>query len=164
MKRLTLPIPLLATAVLLAGCFGYTTEPLHRTSVRTVAVPIFQSDEFRRGLEMEFTKELIRMIELRTPYKVTSEERADTVITGKIVDLREGVLTEDDRDNASVIQTSLYVDYRWKDLRTGRILRSGRPHQAYPYAPVEGQTLRSSTTFAIRKLAEKIVEDMEEDW
>ncbi len=164
MKRLKLPILLLATAAVLAGCLGYTTEPLHRTSVRTVAVPIFQSDEFRRGLEMEFTKELVRMIELRTPYKVTSEEHADTVITGKIVDLREGILTEDSRDNATVIQTSLYVDYRWKDLRTGRILRSGRPHQAYPYAPVEGQTLRSSTTFAIRKLAEKIVEDMEEDW
>ena len=164
MKRLKLPIPLLATAAVLAGCLGYTTEPLHRTSIRTVAVPIFQSDEFRRGLEMEFTKELIRMIELRTPYKVTSEEHADTVITGKIVDLLEGILTEDARDNATEIQTSLYVDYRWKDLRTGQILRSGRPHQAYPYAPVEGQTLRSSTTFAIRKLAEQIVEDMEEDW
>jgi len=164
MKTLRVLIPLIAVTGLLTGCLGYTTDPLHRTDIKTVAVPIFQSDEFRRGLEMEFTRELIRLIELRTPYKVTSEERADTVITGKIVDLREGVLTEDDRDNATEIQTTLYVQYQWKDLRTGQVLRSGHPHQASPYAPVEGQTLRSSTTYAIRKLAERVIEDMEQDW
>ena len=164
MKTLRVLIPLIAVTGLLSGCLGYTTDPLHRMDVKTVAVPIFQSDEFRRGLEFEFTKELIRLIELRTPYKVTSQEHADTVITGKIVDLQEGVLTEDDRDNATVIQTTLYVQYQWKDLRTGQVIRTGYPHQAYPYAPVEGQTLRSSTTYAIRKLAERVIEDMEKDW
>jgi len=164
MKTPRVLIPLIAVAGLLAGCLGYTTDPLHRTTIQTVAVPIFQSDEFRRGLEFEFTQELIRLIELRTPYKVTSEEHADTVITGKIVDLQEGILTEDTRDNATEIQTTLYLQYQWKDLRTGQVLRSGTPRQASPYAPVEGQTLRSSTAFAIRKLAERVVEDMEKDW
>ncbi|MBN2582408.1 MAG: hypothetical protein JXL80_05020 [Planctomycetes bacterium] len=147
----------------LAGC-GYSTDALHRTDIRTVAVPIFQSDEFRRGLEMELTEELKKMIELRTPYKIVNEEHADTIISGRIIDLRENVMTEDDRDRATEIQTSLYVHYEWKDLRSGQVLHTGSPKVAWYYAPRERQTLRSATTMTIRKMAETIIEDMESDW
>lgn len=154
---------LVASALLTAGC-GYSTEGLHRTDVKTVAVPIFQSSEFRRGLEYEMTRELIRMIELRTPYKVTQKETADSELTGTVVDLAETVVAQDDHDNVTEAQVTLHVTYEWKDLRTGLRLK-GRPlHYAWHFAASERQTLRSAQTTAIRKLAELIVEDMENDW
>src|SRR5262245_45600048 len=47
---------------------GYSTKPLHDTEIRTVRVPIFENRTFRRGLEFDLTKEVIRQIEQKTPY------------------------------------------------------------------------------------------------
>jgi len=155
---------LLASVAAATGCAGYTTDSLHPADVRTVAVPVFQSSEFRRGLEVELTRELVRMIELRTPYKVTQKETADTILTGTVVDLKETAVSRDDDDNVIESDATLYVTYEWKDLRTGT-KRSGRPlHYAWHFAASEQQTLRSAQTTAIRKLAEMIVEDMEKNW
>jgi hypothetical protein len=150
-------------AMLLTGC-GYTAESLHPAGIRTVAVPIFQNKDFRRGLEDDLTKELVKAIELRTPYKVTTQERADTVIIGTIDSFSESVLTQDNRDNITEVQMSMYITYQWKDLRTGRVIHSGAPMQSWYYASKEGQTLRSATSTAVQRLAERIVEDMEKDW
>ena len=57
------------TALVVGGC-GYSNAPLHRTDVKTVSVPIFASKEFRRNLEFGLTSDLVKCIELRTPYKV----------------------------------------------------------------------------------------------
>jgi len=163
MNRLIMLTTAAVACAALTGC-GYSTDALHRTDIRTVAVPVFQSDEFRRGIEMELTEELKKLIELRTPYKIVNEDHADTILTGRITDLQESVMTEDDRDRATEIQTSLNVQYEWKDLRSGQVLRAGVPTVSWYYAPAERQTLRSSTTMAIRKLAERIIEDMETNW
>ncbi len=63
-RAMTVALALLAGSI--CGC-GYTTRALHRTDVRTVAVPIFESRSFRRGIEYELTRELINLIELRYP-------------------------------------------------------------------------------------------------
>lgn len=163
MKTCIAAIAMCVALAALSGC-GYTTAGLHRTDVQTVAVPTFQSREFRRGLEQELTRELVRMIELRTPYKVTSQERADTIIEGQVIDLAEQVLAEDDDDVVTEGQVTLRISFRWKDLRTGKIIREGQPHQTWHFAVSEDQTLRSAQTMATRKLAERIVELMEEPW
>jgi hypothetical protein len=154
---------LLLAAGACAGC-GYTTESPHPANIRTVAVPIFQSKTFRRGLEFELTQELIKMIETRTPYKVTSKERADTIITGRIDSLVESILTEDERANSTETQVAMAVSFEWKDLRTGKIIKAGAPQQSWYYAPAEHQTYRSASTTAIHHTAEAIVEMMEKDW
>jgi len=161
--RARLVAALVLVAGTLTGC-GYTTSSLHPTEISTVAIPIFQSSEFRRGLEYELTRELVNLVELRTPYKVTSQERADSLLTGRVLGLQQTVVTEDEDDVTTEAQVTLQVAYEWKDLRTGKVIRSGRPHYAWYYATSEAQTLRSAQTTAIRRLAEAIVEDMEEDW
>lgn len=163
MKTRAMLVALVLVVGTLAGC-GYTTSSLHPAGIRTVAIPIFQSSEFRRGLEYELTRELVNLVELRTPYKVTSQERADSLLSGTVLNLQQTVLTEDEDDVTTEAQVTLQVVYEWKDLRTGKVIRSGRPHYAWYYATSEGQTLRSAQTTAIRKLAEAIVEDMEEEW
>ena len=155
------------SAALVAGCGGYSMESLHRTDVRTVAVPIFASREFRRELEFELSKELVKMIEMRTPYKVVQDRtRADTELRGEIIDLRAPVLTEDVRsDSPTDIEVTVSCWFEWKDLRTGEMLaRQPNLQATASYAVAIGETLDSATTEALRRLAERIVEAMEKDW
>ena len=156
----------LAAALLAGGC-GYSTKPLHRTDVRTVAVSIFASKEFRRELEFELTRQLVKMIELRTPYKVVHDpERADTQLRGEVLDLRAPVLTEDpDTDRPQNIEVTLSCWFEWKDLRTGQVLkRRDRISGSATYAEAVNETQDSATFEAAKRLAERIVEAMERDW
>ena len=160
-------VVLALSAALVAGCGGYSTESLHRTDVRTVAVPIFASHEFRRELEFELSKELVKMIEMRTPYKVVQDQtRADTELRGEILDLQAPVLAEDVRSDSPIaIEVTVSCWFEWKDLRTGEMLAQRPNLQASAsYAVAIGENLDSATTEALRRLAERIVEAMEKDW
>src|SRR5262249_16212598 len=53
---------------------GYTSRPNYDTSIRTVYVPIFKNQSFRRGLEFDLTRAVIREIQAKTPYRVVSNE------------------------------------------------------------------------------------------
>ena len=150
-----------------AGCAGYSTAPLHRTDVHTVAIPIFASREFRRELEFELSKELVQMIEMRTPYKVVQDRtRADTELRGEVMDLLSPVLGEDvSTDSPIDVEVTVSCWFEWKDLRTGEMLAKRDDLRATAsYAVAAGETLDSATTEALRRLAERIVEAMEKDW
>ncbi len=157
---------LCTAAVLAAGC-GYSMQPLHRGDVQTVAVPIFSSKDFRRELEFGLTRQVVKFIELRTPYKVVHDrKRADTELRGEISWLRTSVLSEDtDTDQPQDLQVAITCWFEWKDLRTGEILkRRERITGAATYAGAVGETPDSATVEATRRLAERIVEAMEKDW
>lgn len=166
MKRASLLILTLALAASAVGC-GYSMAPLHRTDVKTVAVNIFASKEFRRELEFELTRQLVKYIELRTPYKVVHDpKRADTELRGEVLNLYAPVLTEDvDTDDPNDIQVSLSCWFEWKDLRTGEVLkRRDRISASATYATAVNETLDSATFEASSRLAERIVEAMEKEW
>ncbi len=77
---------LLLTVASLAGCqstghvsiFGYSTRPNYDECIRTVHVPIFENNTFRRGLEYDLTRAVIREIEQKTPFKVVSDRTGPT--------------------------------------------------------------------------------------
>ena len=166
MKRTVTLILMTALAWTLGGC-GYSMQPLHRTDVRTVAVSIFASKELRRELEFELTRQLVKFIELRTPYKVVHDpKRADTELRGEVLYLHAPVLTEDtDTDNPSDIEVILTCWFEWKDLRTGEVLRrEDNISGSATYAMAVNETLDSATFEASSRLAERIVEAMEKEW
>jgi len=157
---------ILAAGGVAGGC-GYSSQSLHRTDVRTIAVPIFASKEFRREVEFEVSKALVKMIEDRTPYQVVhSPERADTELRGEILELTSPVLSENvDTDSPQDVQVTISCWFEWKDLRTGKVLvRREYVGASATYAVAVGQTLDSATTEAARRLAERIVEYMESDF
>ena len=78
--RLARFLGLLLGLVAISGCAGYQLgiDSLYRPDVKTVHVPIFQSDSYRRGLGEQLTEAVVKQIESRTPYKVVSASDADT--------------------------------------------------------------------------------------
>jgi hypothetical protein len=71
------------------GLLGYHAEELFPEQYQTVAVDIFDNRTFFQGVEFDLTEALVKEIELRTPYKVVANDRADTVITGTIHTVRQ---------------------------------------------------------------------------
>jgi hypothetical protein len=167
------PVPFfVAVLVSLAGC-GYMVGSIYGPEVRTVEVPIFQNDTFRRGIEYQLTEAVQREIQSRTPYRLAKGPGTDTRLTGRIVDVRKDVLGETNFDDPRELQVSYAIRVTWEDLRSGRLLASEDvPIQtdALPlvgqaeFAPEVGQSLATATNDAVNRLAARIVNMMEVPW
>jgi hypothetical protein len=134
--------PLFVGALALCGCesaghfsvLGYTTRPNYDEGIRTIHVPIFENVTFRRGLEYDLTRAVIREIEQKTPYKVVSDRcRADTELSGTILAANKNLLNRNQLNEVREAETVVTASLIWKDLRTGEILsRPGQPPNVYP--------------------------------
>lgn len=162
-------------ATLSAGCGyqsasstpgGYTWGSLYRQDIKTVAVPIFTSKSFHRGVEFQLGKALVQQIESTTPYKVVPAERADTVLEGQIVDVGLNTVSSDNR--TAIPQEQLYrvtVNFVWKDLRSGKVLVERRNfEQTTTFYPTLGEGRYVGSQSAAEQLARGIVQELQNDW
>ncbi|MBI4579077.1 MAG: hypothetical protein HY718_05200 [Planctomycetes bacterium] len=152
-------------AALLAGC-GYSNQPLYRESVRSVYVEMFHSKEFRRGIEFQLTEAVRKAIDRSTPYRNAPQARADTVLEGEILDWREtAVGTDPITDRAVKNVGTLSIRYRWKDVRTGKLLVD-RPLTVTTsdYVRLAGEQSFDAYGLAVDQMARKVVESMETPW
>jgi len=158
-------LSLLAGAVLACGC-GYTSESLHPLTVRTVYVEMFQSREFRRGIEFQLTEALRKEINVSTPYTNAAPEKADTILSGEVLEWRESSLGWDPISlRPREMAATLIIRYRWKDVRTGKLLRD-RPRfvSTVTYVPPTDETIYQGRSDAVSRMAREIVGDMENSW
>jgi hypothetical protein len=191
LRRTLLFLPAL---LLLQGCewdgnftlLGYSTCPNYSISIHTVRVPIFKNVTYRRGVEFDLTRAVIREIEAKTPYKVVGEGcTADTELTGKIVALNKNVINRNQQNEVREAETALAVEVVWRDLRSGEILSNPKPGpgaappppanaSAGPppvvvssigdFIPELGQSITTAQQQNVDRLAIQIVSMMEKPW
>ncbi|MDX1945114.1 MAG: LPS assembly lipoprotein LptE [Pirellulaceae bacterium] len=167
---------LLATALVSAtGCAGYQLgqRSLYRPDIRTVHVPIAQSDSLRRNLGERLTEQVVKAIELKTPYKVVGPDEADSVLTIRLASENKRVIAENRFDEPRDIEAEFFVQMSWVDRRGDVIMNSGgipvQPlllnlSQAANFVPEGGQSLATAHQEAIFRLADEIVGQMELRW
>lgn len=163
-------------ALLITGCSGYQlgNGTLYRGDIRTVYVPMFESDSLRRNLGERLTEAVVKEIETKTPYKVLSDpSRADSVLTGKIVSEQKRVLAENRNDEPRDVETNLVVTVSWMDRQglamspnaTISLAQQGfSVSQAADYIPEAGQSVSTAQQEAIQRIAKQIVSQMEAPW
>ena len=160
------------TLAQMTGC-GYTLGNGFSPDIKTVSVPTFENDTFRRGLEFQLTESVQKEIQNRTPYRLARGMDADTRLTGRIVQVRKDVLGENNNDDPRQLQFSIMVRVTWENLRTGEILAKQEvpvAPEAIPlltqagFAPELGQSQASATQIAIDQMARKIINMMETPW
>lgn len=158
-------------ALLVIGCSGgddrgYRWESLYREDIQTVAVPIFANKDFERGVEFRLTQALVQQIEGRTPYKVVARSDADTILEGEIVRVLSDPISLELRSAQPQEQLyTLVVNFTWKDLRTGQIIRQRKNfEQSTPYYPTLGEGDFFGRQDAVEKLAVAIVQELEASW
>jgi hypothetical protein len=163
---------LLSAALLTSGC-GYVVGSAFAPDIRSVHVPTFTSDSFRRGVELQLTEAVQKQIQMRTPYRLTSAQSADTRLSGHIVEIRKDVLGETINDDPRELQFSLAVEVTWEDVRSGAVLAQQRIPLApdtvqliahADFAPELGHSRATATHDVVHDLARQIVGMMEAPW
>jgi hypothetical protein len=155
----------------LSGC-GYMVGSANDPQIRTVEVPVFQTNSFRRGIELQLTEAVQKQIQLRTPFRVVTAS-GDTRLTGRIIDVRKSVLGETQFDDPRELQINLALEVVWEDLRAGRVLSQEQIPLApelsalraqSEFAPEVGQSLATAMQQAVNRLARQVVDRMEAPW
>ena len=169
LKTLTVCV-LLWSAFACCGCGPYTMKDQYRPGIKTVFVPIWTrgTEVYRRELEMRLTKALVQRIELDTPYKTTTKDRADTELRGQIKLISQRILSRNpDTGLPREIEAIFTLDFTWKDLRNGKVLVEHSNFQAVdnymPDCPFNEDFFQGSEA-AINRIARRVVETMEAEW
>lgn len=170
---------------------GYTTRPNYDSTIRTVYVPIFGNQTLYPQVEMDLTRAVIREIESKTPYKVSSNRAAaDTELVGKIALITKTVINANQLNEVREAQTVMNVEIVWRDLRPGRqgdvlsAQRQGGPGAPAPFpvgpdmpplpptlvtsygsfVPEVGGSITSAFKENVDRAAVQIISMMEKPW
>lgn len=157
-----------ALAVCMSGCAGYQlgNRMLFRPDIRTVHIPVFESDSYRRFLGQQLTEAVIKQIELDTPLIVANPGFAESVLQGRLVQDRKRPRTIDRFGEPRVLQSQWYVEVDWVD-RSGNSLMQRqrlRVSASEEFVPEGGQSLTTAQQEIVKKLAQQIVGQMESPW
>jgi hypothetical protein len=161
---------------LLSGCAGYQlgNRSLYRPDVRTVYVPMFESDSLRRNLGERLTEAVVKEIETTTPFKVISDPAlADSILRGRLVVERKATLAETRTDEPRDVETNVVVAVSWVDRQgfgisqdsTLSLAQQGfSVAQTADYVAEAGQSVSTAHQEAIQRIAKQIVSQMEAPW
>jgi hypothetical protein len=146
---------------------GYSNQSLFPGDVSSVCLEMFDNKSFRRGVEYELSDALAKRIEAATPYKIiSSTDRADTVLSGQIVQVSELVLSVE-RQTGRPLEKELMLTavVNWKNLKTGRLLIDNQSVTSQAtYSAYQNQDFTYASALAANNLARRIVELMEIEW
>lgn len=165
----------LLASMLTTGCATYQfgSRSLYRDDIRTVYVPVAHNESFRHDLGPRLTDAVIRQIETRTPYKVTGDPAADSVLSLRITNATKSVLTEAASDDPRALDSIVSVVVLWNDRGGNPMLQN---HvvvdanlgtsllQSNRFVPEAGQSIQTSLQATIDDLADRIVSQMEMRW
>lgn len=165
----------LAAGAALAGCTsgpdqagGYAVRNRYPKEYRTIAVNVFRNDTYDRPLNGQLTEAIIKEVQATTPYRISSESRADTVLRGTV--RRREVRELSKSRSTGLSEEMLYevtVDWEWVDQRTGKVIvaRNGFSGSALfvPSRPSSEPT-EIGRLAVVQNLATDIVANMQANW
>jgi hypothetical protein len=174
-RRVSLLILLSAASALLIGpgCStdpreGYSSASAWPSEYRSVSVPMIANRSYARELPAQLTEALVKQIEATTPYKVTGQGAADTLLRGTITEVRLQEISKSLVTGlGEEVAIRVTLDYEWLDLRTGRpiVARNGFVGTAVftPSRPTQ-EPLELAGFEVVRQLAREIVDSLQGDW
>ncbi|HND55274.1 MAG TPA: LPS assembly lipoprotein LptE [Pirellulaceae bacterium] len=160
----------------LSGCAGYQVgaRSMYCSDVRTVHVPIIESDSYRRQLGERLTEAVIKEIELNSPYKVVgSPDGADSVLRCRLISDQKTVTAETRTDEPRADDLAMTVQVDWLDRRNQSLIQ--RSEIPLPSSIVTisarssliaeaGQSVATAQQESLQRLARQIREQMESAW
>ena len=147
---------------------GYAAVTPYSQAFRTVAIPIIENETFARGIELELTDALIKEIHARTPYRVTDQSRADTILLGRIRDVDLEQLSKSSLTGlGEEVIVAVTIDFQWRDLRTDQPLVAREEFTGtglfVPSQPT-GERIELGRMAVVQQLARDIVSELQAPW
>jgi len=173
MRRVWTAAVVLVNAALMPACSsdpttGYSFASAHDTSIQTVSVPIFQNDTFHTGVELTLTRDLIKQVQRQTPWRITSSDKADAVLSGSVTNIALRNLST--RSGVGFVQemaVQMTVEFEFVDNRSGKTLTSRTNYSALgSFVPANPTGERIDVGYAgvSQTLAEDLVGDLQTAW
>lgn len=152
----------------LSGC-GYSFRAPYDKSVRTVYVPMFKTQTFRRDLEKMVTEQVIKEITRRTPYQIAGRlEEADTVLHGTINFADKNMLLENGLSNLPrQLTATVNISVNWTHNPPTDAEKNREPTvvtQTVNFIPEAGESTLTAYNKIAHSLAAQIVDMMEQPW
>ena len=117
---------------------------------------------------LDATQALITEIESRTPYKVTSENSADSLLSGQITAVRLTALSQNRTTGLDEeVIVGVTVDFEWMDLEddTTIVKRSNFEGAGlFVPTPPSGEYLEVGEVAVVQQLASDMVDEMQAAW
>ena len=146
------------------GFSGYNNGWPYTEEVNTIYVKMFDSRSFRRGHEYELTDAICKRIEAQTPYKILSDpDRADSVLTGQILNIGRSVLTYERNTGKSLEhEARIVVQFTWQNLKNNDMLIDNETvTAAASYSNFLDQNFEYGSRAAVNQAAKKLVDKMQ---
>lgn len=143
-----------------AGC-GYEAGWLRHDGDRTIAIDVIANDTFRREIEFFLTTRLHDEVQSRSGLRIASRDEADILMTGRIVDVRERVVSETQEDDVFESNVTVWVTFRVVDRRTGTLRKEFALADTGRFLPGTGQDSDTGTREAFASLARRAIEQLE---
>lgn len=156
---------MLAFAVL-TGC-GYSSKSKLPDGIRTIAVPIFRNQTFRREIELELAQALRKEILAKTDLKLVDlkSKIAHSALEGEIIDFELVRLRENEEDEAVEYRVNLVVNIKFHNLRTGEVIYSvDNLQRNAEFLVSKGEGLAKAREEAVRELSREIVSQVLHRW
>jgi hypothetical protein len=161
-QLLVLPLALIC----LPGCYNFRA-PFDK-SVRTVYVPTFKSQTFRRDMNFTMTDLVIKEIEKRTPYKVVGNpEGADTILDGTVNFADKNLVVENPNNYPRQLTAMINATVSWTpnpptdtEVKNSTVVVAEQVN----FVPEVGETSMTAFYQACQRIATQIVDMMEEKW
>ena len=101
------------------GCASYQFGQSARfpRNVRTVYVPLIESESFRRYLGERLTEAVCKQIETDTPYKVVDDPNADTVLYVRLVNDTKRLLINNIQGDVRDSELNFQINVSWVNRR-----------------------------------------------
>ena len=170
--RLSMLLWLVATSG--CACYRMGSQTLFRSDIQSVHVPVFESESMRRNVGEQLTEAVVKELQLRSHYRVTTAASADSVLSGTIVSDTKRMILENAFDEPRDLELGMVVQVNWIDRRTGRMLLENINIPIAPIAltiasdanfvPEAGQSFETARRQALQDLAAQIVNQMEMRW
>lgn len=125
--RFTAVAFLFAALAGMTGCAGYqvgSVKPAPYASIEKLHIPTFENDTLEPRSATIVTNAVIKQIQMDGTYQVTSKEKSDAVLEGKILRIERRQLRAAQTDTLKTTEMQLFIVIEWAlvDPTTGQKL------------------------------------------
>jgi hypothetical protein len=160
-------IMIMLVGTMLSGC-GYTIRAPFDKSVKTVFVPVFRTQSYRRDLNLNLCEMVQKEIMQRSPYKVVGRpEGADTILEGTINFADKNTVVENPFNLPRELNATVSVAVKWTHNPPTEAEKSKPPttvSETVNFIPEVGETALTAFYRVNQRLAAQIVDMMEQPW
>ena len=158
---------LLLTSVL--SCVQLSRGGMFAEDRNQVFLSYFSNETFYRDVEFELTEQITQEI-LSTPgLYLSSKEGAEVLLTGRVVNVKQTVLSEDPQQTVTSRSTSVTAVIEIRDARTGDLIKKKKLSQRGEFVSTDSAVLNAVDLDAARSqafsyLARDIVRELEKEF